>query len=236
MKHSISWWLVRLIFFFVFVFNVVLLYQYWSLTRKSPTVEVPVISPSPASKNSAQLSGDIEVLANYPVPTVFAMGTLTDYQFRQNSKTNETELYAVLSTKEGFLLARIDNITISGKIPVYLFVKNLNEETKKQITEILNDGKTGAPLVDSSYIVLSSINSQDQIKICRDSNPGSDSGWCPFDPAKKSYSSDELLAQLKKYLSTDSIKIGSGGTLSEYLYLDGNVSLTLQVNYHYEPK
>ncbi len=235
MKHSIFWWLVRLIFFLVFVFNAVLLYQYWSLTRKNSTVEVPVISPSPASKNSARLSSDIEVLANYPVPAVYAMGMLTDYQFRQNSQTNKTELYAVLSTSEGFLPARIDNITISGKIPVYLFVKGLNEETKKQITEILNDGKAGPPLVDSSYVILSSIGSQDQVKVCRDSNPEAGSDLCPFDPAKKSYSGDELLAQLKKYLSADSVKIGSMSALSEYL-LGGNISLTLQVNYHYEPK
>ena len=236
MKHSVSWWLVRSVFLFVLFFTAGLFYQYWRLTRENQIIETPVISPGPVSKNSVRSDSDIKVLANYPIPTVYATGALTDYQFRQNPETNKNELYAVLSTQKGLLPARIDNITMTGRIPVYIFVKDLNEEEKKQIIEILNDGKAGGPLVDSTYVILSSIGSQDQVKMCNNNFPEAGSDWCAFDPAKKSYSSDELLAQVKKYLSTDSVKIGSIDTFSEYLYLEGNISLTLQVNYHYEPK
>jgi len=225
-KHSIFWWLVRFVSFFVFVFSATLLYQYWELTQKKQIMATPTVVLSPVGKSSVQTSDGVRVLTGYIVPTVFMKGSLVNYQFQQNSKTNETELYATLSTKEGLLPARIDNITISGRKPVYLFVKDLNEETKKQITEILNDGRVGSPLVNNTYIILSSINSQDQVKTCRDNNPEASNDWCPFDSAKKSYSTDDLSAQIKKYLNTN----------SEYLYLSGNVLLTLQVNYHYEPK
>ena len=236
MKHSISWWLIRLVFAFVFLFSLGIFYQYWRLTKENQTVETPTVAPSQAVKNLTQSSSSIQVLAGYAVPTVFAEGILTDYQLQKNLETNETELYTILSTNEGLLPTRIDKITITGRIPVYIFVKDLDEEGKKRIIEILNDGKAGSPLVDNTYVILSSISSQDQVKICSDNNPEAGSDWCAFDPAKKSYSSDELLTQIKKYLSTDSVKIGSIDTFSEYLYLEGNISLTLQVNYHYEPK
>lgn len=224
MRHTTFWWLVRLVFVFFIVFNAILLYQYWSLTGKKLTVENPVVSPSPATKNSAQLSGDIEVLENYPVPTVYAMGTLVDYQFRQNSQTNGTELYVALSTQEGVLPIRIDKITISGRKPVYLFVDDFGEKERWQIIEILDHGKAGAPIVDSTYVILSSVNSQDQVAVCQNVDPDAGNGWCLYDPTQKSYSTDDLLMQTKKYLNTN----------SGYLHLGGNVSQTLQINYHYE--
>lgn len=239
MKHPISWWLVRLVFFFIFVLNAALFYQYKRLTKENRTVATSTISPDSTSKNSVrpdETGSGIRALTGHAVPTVYAKGDLVSYQFRQNPENNETELYAVLSTQEGFLPVRIDNITISGRKPVYLFVKDLSEDSKKQVTEILNDGKAGAPLVDNTYVILSSINNQDQVGVCSGDNPEASSDWCPFDPAKRSYSSDELLVQIKKYLSADSVKVGNVDTFSEYLHLDGNVLLILQVNYHYEPK
>lgn len=239
MKKDFSYWLIRLVFVFVFIFSLGIFYQYWRLTKENPfTAAVNEIIKKPGFRGNVEQpvkndlsQSDVQILSYYDVPTVLASGKMIEYLFIENSRINETELYAILSTSDGFLPVRIDAITLIYRPKVYLIIKELGEEDRDKAVKILEDAKSGPPEVDSSYIGLSSVGSLDQEKICRDTIPDAGRDSCTFRQGQKFYTREELLTQVKKYLTSDIRNITETADFSNFLHLEGNALVTLQANY-----
>lgn len=240
-KKGFSYWLLGSIFVVVFILSLGLFYKYWKLTGENSfaaTVKTIIqkedagkIPPKPISNNIPPQS-DIQVLDYYNAPGVLAIGKIVEYLFTENPGTGKTELYAVLSTNEDFLPVRIDQITFLYNGPsVFLVINNLSEEDKNEAINILEDAKTDLPRVENSYIDLFSIGSLAQKRMCLDGEPAAGDGWCPFDSEQKSYTSEELLTEVKKYLRADRPSLSKITDFSGFLHLDGNARIILQVNY-----
>lgn len=238
MKHSFGYWLIRLIIIFVFIFSFGVFYAYWKQTKENPfTAIVNDIFRDTNLDNSKHYVGkdgvaqsDILVLES-DVPTVFAEGEILEYQFVENPQTNENALYVHFLTEGKVLPVRIDYLK-STRIKDRFIVKELGKEEKGYATKMLDEGRTGLPLVESNYVILSSIHGPEQKKLCKDYiGPDLGERWCEFDPKKKSYTREELLKQLLKNLKANNQNVTGNMKFSGYFSLEGNVSTTLQINY-----
>lgn len=235
MKHS---FIYRLIIILVLIFSSGVFYAYWKQTKENPfTAIVNDISRDTNLDTSRHYLGkdgvaqsDILIL-NYDIPTVYAKGKILAYQLVENPQTNENELYVKFFTEGKVLSVRIDYLR-STKIKDRFIIKELGREEKDYAIKMLDKGKSGLPLVEGNFVILSSIQNTKQQELCKEFH-SFDLGerWCGFDPNKKSYTREELLKQLLKNLKANSQSAIGNMKFSEYLSLEGNVSATLQINY-----
>lgn len=230
MKRHYIYWLIIIL---VFVSSFGVFYVYRKYAKENPLVEDANLDDSRhyIGENGVAQS-DILVL-NYDIPTVYAEGKILEYQFVKNPQTNENELYVKLFTEQKVLPVRIDYISTSGTTKKGDFiVKDIGSSERADAEKILKEGKSGLPLVESNYVILFSIQGREQQKLCQNFI-GSALGdrWCEFDPNKKSYTREELLKQLLKALKVNSQSTIGNIRFPEYFFLEGNASMTLQVNY-----
>lgn len=236
MKRPFIFWLIIIL---VLIFSSSVFYTYWRLTKENPlTAVVNEITKKTSSDNSKQYpdkngvnQSEIRVL-NYDIPTAYAIGKILEYQLIENPQTNETALYVQFLTEGKVLPVRVDYILSGGKGRYYFIVQELNQEQKEKVGKMLDEGRAGPPLVASNYLTLVSIHDTAQKKLCQGSF-GSVPGekWCKFDPDKKSYTREELLKQLENHLKINDQSALGKIKFSEYFFLEGNISINLQINY-----
>jgi hypothetical protein len=237
MKHNIIYWIM---FGVIFVASMGIFYSYWKVTNENPiTALYNVIVKTTNPDNSKQninndefIQSAIFVAKNSEIPTAVVEGDLANYQFSKSQQTGENELYVKLLVEGKIFPARVDYFSVSGKGPGYDFiVKDLDQSQNDKMVIILEESKVKTASIMDNYIILTSINNLKQKELCVNFyGPSLGGEWCKFDPTKKSYSGDELINLVEKYLeenrqNTDNM------AFSQYLTLGGNVLITLQVNY-----
>ena len=230
MKRHYIYWLIIIL---VFVSSFGVFYGYRKYAKENPLVEDTDLNNARhyIGENGVAQS-DILVL-DYDIPTVYAEGKILEYQFVENSQTNENELYVKFFTEEKVLPVRIDSILTSGTNNKRSFiVKEMSSSEMAEAEKIVKDGKSGLPLIESNYVILFSIQGSEQQKLCQNFIGSALSDrWCGFDPKKKFYTREELLKQLMEALKVNSQSAIGSIRFPEYFFLEGNVSTTLQINY-----
>jgi len=165
MKRHYIYWLIIIL---VFVSSFGVFYGYRKYAKENPLVEDTDLNNARhyIGENGVAQS-DILVL-DYDIPTVYAEGKILEYQFVENSQTNENELYVKFFTEEKVLPVRIDSILTSGTNNKRSFiVKEMSSSEMAEAEKIVKDGKSGLPLIESNYVILFSIRGQNSRNYAR---------------------------------------------------------------------
>lgn len=229
------------LFCIVFIFFIVISYFYWKTTKENSSVGLHgnTTSSTPVGNFGKYVSvvqdarSDILVYENSEYPTVVAMGDIAEFQFTKDKETGEPKLFVKLLTEGEILPVRIDTFSVTGKALPGFIIKEINQDQEATITMILEERKGKSMQIVNSYVSLTSINTPQQKELCIN-NAGTDfdtTKWCNFDPAKKSFSQQELLDQLLKNLKPGDKNANIDIPFLEYLSLDGNIMVGLQINY-----
>ena len=225
MKKRFNHILIWIVFVIVLTLSLFVLFQYWKFTKNN-NVE---------SKLKDDINNsDIYILEDSDIPTVFSYGELSYYKIVQNELDGNIQLYIIISTNDGYLPVKVDNIAVVGKNkPKYFVLENLNDNDKKEISLILEEVLEDPSLVDHSYVDISSIQNFNQLEICISSFANIPNDWCKFNLDDDSYSKDELLDLIKNYLDKDIHNLVFYGKedFSKFLSIDTNLTVVLQVNY-----
>lgn len=223
----------------------VVFYLYWKQTNENPftfiyddivnSVSLNKVEEKYIAKNNKVVESDILVLQESKVPTVLLMGSLVDYSLGNNPQTGEKELFVKVMVEGKVVPFRVDNFATSGKDPwIEYVVREMNEEQGQIMTASLEESKTRSSKISENYVVLSSIDSVSQKNECEaDHQQEVKDEWCRFDAQKKSYTRTQLLDNLMEFIKNTGRDEGMSLDFGEYLKLDGNFSVSLQINYVY---
>jgi len=221
-KRNIISTLVWISFLVVLSFSTFVFFQYYNLKKEQLSFNNSVKQESLASK--------IQIL-NDELPTTFIEGKVYSYRLVENILRGTNDLHIILSIDDLFLPVKVDHIIINPNLSkVYLDVINLNEKSRKQAKQILDNAQNNIQNVDSSYIILYSTGSEYQKKSCEQTHEDTKK-WCIFDSDEQSYSAQDLYMEVEKYLINEIKDDIYDSDPSKFLYLEGNFWTVLQVNY-----
>lgn len=219
MKIKISFLIVG--FGLVLISFVVVFFLYWKQTKESPFLfiyndlknglGIDKVEEKYAARSNKLVESDILVLEESSAPTVLLIGSLKDYYWEKNPQTGDKELLVKILAEGKVVPFRVDSFSTYGREPQIDYqVNKITEDQEQSLMTVLEESKSGSPLISENYISI-----------------GSPRGV----PQKKAYSKTQLLKETLDFFERTGRDSVEEVDWEGYFKPEGSFSVMMQVNY-----